>query len=756
MILLLLAFGCGSAALSWYQHRSANDASQQTDAILQQHLPTLTQLQQLGQLQQQLTLAVIHASKQTSFTPLRQQLQQQLRHYYQHAGSQRLPARIHEPLRRLLFSQSQLLDLAEQQRRSNNPSIATEISALIASNTAALTQLNARFNLELNEQLGQQRQAMRTNHQRSLWLALLLSGTSLVTAIGLYRGSTEYQQRLRLASFAEQSPLPILRCSSDGVIRYANPATKALINNTDGVHSEAELLPDLSGRIQTLGRLGHTQAQWQQQIGTDHYSVNATLLLGAELVQIHLLNDSGAHQAQQELAHRSNFDALTGLPNRQQLLQECDYWSQQPGCCFSFGTINLQQFERVSNQLSFASADEIMQQFSRRLSLALHQLNLAEAKLYRFEGTHYGVLLVHQCQKESLQLVAQQLLQSCQRPLTTSDQLHTFHLTINQGYAAYPTQAKTVAELLAFADIAAREALHCDQQSLLFEPQMHQRQQQFAQLENELRGAEQRGELTLMYQPQLQLQRQQIYGTEALIRWRHPERGLISPAEFIPVAEQSGLIIPIGDWVLRTACAQARQWHQQGLPVRMSINLSAKQFQQPHFVDKVAAILTQTQVDPSLIELELTESLLMEDIATTNELLRQLKQLGVQLAIDDFGTGYSSLAYLKRFPVDTLKVDRCFVANLPDDAQDSAIVSSVLDLAAHLQLTVVAEGVETDEQRHWLQQHQCHVMQGFWFSRPLAAEACQQLLQQSFQAKTTTKTSETKRPQPASKPLPQA
>jgi len=245
-----------------------------------------------------------------------------------------------------------------------------------------------------------------------------------------------------------------------------------------------------------------------------------------------------------------------------------------------------------------------------------------------------------------------------------------------------------------------------------------------------LRRALERDEFLLHYQPKIDLATGSIGGMEALIRWRHPVKGLVPPLQFIPLAEETGLIVPIGQWVLRTACAQTKAWQAGGLsPLRIAVNLSARQFSQDSLLEDVARVLAETGLEAPLLELEITESMVMRNPAHAVALLDSLKAMGVHLSIDDFGTGYSSLSYLKRFPIDNLKIDRSFIQDLPADGEDAAITRAIIAMAHSLRLTVVAEGVETEKQRTFLHQHGCNEMQGFLFSKPLSAEDFVTLLQ---------------------------
>jgi EAL domain-containing protein (putative c-di-GMP-specific phosphodiesterase class I) len=248
-------------------------------------------------------------------------------------------------------------------------------------------------------------------------------------------------------------------------------------------------------------------------------------------------------------------------------------------------------------------------------------------------------------------------------------------------------------------------------------------------LENDLRRALERDEFVVYYQPQVNVASQQIVGVEALVRWRHPERGLVLPEDFIPAAEESGLIVPLGEWVLRIACAQAKAWQKAGLPrIHVGVNLSARQFQQRNLLELVRQVLSDSGLDPHCLQLEITESAAMHDVDFTRKVLGNLKEMGVQVAIDDFGSGHSSLNYLKQLPIDDVKIDQSFVRDLATDSNDAAIVGSIVAMTHELNLKVVAEGVETEEQLMFLRDRQCDVVQGFLFSKPVPADVVEQII----------------------------
>ena len=307
-----------------------------------------------------------------------------------------------------------------------------------------------------------------------------------------------------------------------------------------------------------------------------------------------------------------------------------------------------------------------------------------------------------------------------------------FFVTCSIGVAVYPSDGTPADSLIEHADIAMYRAKKLGRNNFQFyTPAMNEESLERVRIESALRVALERKEFVLHYQPQVDLQSGRIVGMEALIRWQHPELGMVPPARFIGIAEDTGLIVPIGAWVMRTACAQNKAWQDAGLgKLRVAVNLSARQFGAADLLPGIEAALLDTGLEPDCLELELTESLFMSDITPAVELLHRMKALGVKLSIDDFGTGYSSFSYLSRFPIDVLKIDRSFVSDITQDANDAAIVASIIALAHNLRLSVIAEGVETAEQLDYLRHQGCDEMQGYYFSRPLPAREFEQLLRQ--------------------------
>ena len=308
----------------------------------------------------------------------------------------------------------------------------------------------------------------------------------------------------------------------------------------------------------------------------------------------------------------------------------------------------------------------------------------------------------------------------------------SFRITSSFGAAIYPKDGESAEALLANADAAMYSAKEAGGDELVFYvPEINANLRERLTLLDDLRNADPSRDFVLHYQPQINLRSGAIFAVEALIRWRHPRLGLAPPAKFIPIAEESGLIVPIGDWALHEACRQNKAWQDAGLPpIAVCVNVSARQFRENHIVCAVAQALAESGLEPKYLELELTESLVMQDVDRAIETMKELRALGVRLSIDDFGTGYSSLSALKRFPVERLKIDRSFIQDLPDDEDDCAVASAIISLGQKLNLKVIAEGVETEEQIAFLRDNHCDELQGFHFSRPVAADAIPALLVQ--------------------------
>lgn len=430
---------------------------------------------------------------------------------------------------------------------------------------------------------------------------------------------------------------------------------------------------------------------------------------------------------EQELEFQSRHDILTGLANRLLLRERLEQDMAVARCSSTplwVVFIDLDRFKFVNDTLGHDAGDILLKSVAERLRSATREVDTVA----RLGGDEFVLLLPQHGIDNPGVAILQHILDAVALPMCLGE--YEFFLSCSMGVAVYPDDGVSGETLIKHADIAMYRAKEQGRGNWQFyASNMNAITLERLSLESELRHALVRQQFHLEYQPQLDLASGKVVGMEALLRWRHPQLGLIAPASFIGLAEEMGLIIPIGDWVLRTACAQARAWQLAGLgPLRLAVNLSARQFKQKNLLHAVAAALMETGLDATQLELELTESMVMHNVEQATAIMGNLKVLGVQLSIDDFGTGYSSLSYLRHFPIDVLKIDKSFVNDITHSADDAAIVRAIISLAHSLRLKVIAEGVETAQQLAFLRQHGCDQMQGYLFSRPLTATAFEALL----------------------------
>ena len=442
-----------------------------------------------------------------------------------------------------------------------------------------------------------------------------------------------------------------------------------------------------------------------------------------------VLNDLSARRRDEaRLNALANYDALTALPNRamfHQRLQRSLAHAQRFNEGLTVLFLDLDRFKNVNDTLGHDAGDRLLQSVAGRLKGCLRESDT----LARLGGDEFGLLIEQVTDTRFAGSVARKLLQAIAEVLMVDGQ--EYNITASIGISAYPADGSDATTLLKNADIAmyrAKERGGNNAQSYAADMNVHSMAR--LSLETGLRHALERGEFLLHYQPKMDIASGRIIGMEALLRWMRPGTGMVSPAEFIPLAEETGLIVPIGAWVLKAACERNRAWQRQGMPpLRVAVNLSARQFVQANLVSEVARVLDASGLAPQWLELEITESMVMNDPEGAIRTLRQLKSMGIALAIDDFGTGYSSLGYLKRFPIDNIKIDRSFIKDIPLSNDDATITRTIIDMTHNLRLKVVAEGVETGAQQEFLREHGCDEMQGYYFSRPLAEDAFLKLVQ---------------------------
>lgn len=440
---------------------------------------------------------------------------------------------------------------------------------------------------------------------------------------------------------------------------------------------------------------------------------------------------SAQKETEERISHMAHHDALTGLPNRlhvQIVLEQEIAAARREGTAVAVMFIDLDRFKIINDTLGHGVGDGLLVEVGRRIRETVRGSDVVA----RLGGDEFVVVTAGERAFSGAGNLAEKILGTLSRPYEIAG--HEMHLSASIGIGLFPQDGETVDTLMKCADTAMYHAKRGGRSRFHFYTEhMNRRTREQLVLENSLHQALQRDEFLIHYQPQADVATGHLVGAEALVRWQHPERGLVGPDEFIGIAEESSLILAIGEWVLRRVCAQTRAWKEAGLPrVPVAVNLSARQFRQDNLAEHIGRILAEYGTEPVEIELEITESTAMEHADAAAKTLHALHRAGFSIAIDDFGTGYSSLSYLKRFPVDRLKIDRSFIMDIPADLNDAAIAQAVIQMAAGLGLKVVAEGVETQVQRDFLRARGCHFMQGYWYSRPLPADAFEQFLRDSL------------------------
>jgi diguanylate cyclase (GGDEF)-like protein len=430
--------------------------------------------------------------------------------------------------------------------------------------------------------------------------------------------------------------------------------------------------------------------------------------------------------SEQRIHHIAHHDVLTGLPNRvllQDRLTQAAAYANRSGNPLWVMLIDLDRFKFVNDSLGHKAGDLLLKTVAQRLRDSVRESDTVA----RLSGDEFVAILTEYPDAALTPEVTQRIMRAVAQPVMLEGK--EFFVTCSIGVAVYDPDGTPAQRLIEHADIAMYRAKKMGRNNTQFyQPAMNEEALERIRIESALRNALERNEFVLHYQPQLDLQSGAVVGMEALIRWRHPELGMVAPHRFIGLAEETGLIVPIGAWVLQTACAQAKAWRDTGhRPLRIAVNLSPRQFSEPNLVASIAEVLRHTGLPPSCLEIELTEGLFMHDVALAVELLHKLKALGLALSIDDFGTGYSSFSYLRKFPIDVLKIDRSFVSDIVE-GDEAAIVVSIIALAHNLKLRVIAEGVETASQLDYLRRNGCDEIQGYYFSPPVPAADFERLL----------------------------
>lgn len=439
------------------------------------------------------------------------------------------------------------------------------------------------------------------------------------------------------------------------------------------------------------------------------------------------IDETERHQSDERLKQMAHFDTLTGLANRslfKERVEQTLLHAKRNYFNFAVMFLDLDKFKNVNDSIGHQIGDMLLKEVAQRLLAPLRKSDTVA----RMGGDEFEILLSEIANPDDAAIVAEKIITALNEPFYLNE--HECRIGVSIGISIFPKDGDTVGLLTKNADMAMYHVKeHGRNRYEFFNPSMDEAVQERRKLELALRGALQRNEFTINYQPQVNIKTGKLMGCEALIRWHHPEMGLISPDKFIPIAEETMMVVPIGEWVLRTVCNQNRLWQQKGFPPqRVSVNLSAYQFKDDMFVNKVIAILKETGLEPKDLDIEITESGLMKNVELSIQTMNKLHNIGVHISVDDFGTAYSSLLYLKRFPIDILKIDQNFIRNCTTDPSDAVITSTIISMAHRLNMIVIAEGVEDISQLELLRVFNCDEVQGFIFSKSIPAEDFEKLL----------------------------
>ena len=580
----------------------------------------------------------------------------------------------------------------------------------------------ARFDLANLTLTGQQFEyilvALTNNIQQEAWegaensqekieiiIYLVFAFSSLIFIAALFIGYYTQEnikrtaKRRALAMFPERNPNPVLNLDWSGKILFSNPACDKLLKKINAPGNDMNmLLPhDFLDNLKDWKKEHCQQVNFEASIGNLSLDYSLSLLPDLESCHLYIEDVTERKKAQDQLTFQALHDVHTGLPNRRQLEARITQLINNR-TAFSALYLSIDRFKFISSTQGYNIGDLVIRHLGQKL-VGLCENQEYPIESFRLEGSTF-CFIVHSHFTAYVQQVAKNIQDAMDEPLPVRE--HRYYLNLSMGYCHYPEDGNDPQSLITNGNAALNHARKIGDSCEAYSPDLHALEQSWLPIEAGMRLALEKKQFILHYQAKVDANSTQIKGAEALIRWREEDGNMISPGIFIPVAEQTGLIIKIGQWVIEEACRQAKEFSNNGHHIQLAINISARQFQYRHFLKQLEAAIEYSGVDPRNIELEITESLIMENAEQSISIMKQLKKMGFALAIDDFGTGYSSLSYLKRFPIDTLKVDQAFVRNLETDVADQSIVRAIVDLGKHLGLKIVAEGVETEGQWHFL------------------------------------------------------
>ncbi len=525
-----------------------------------------------------------------------------------------------------------------------------------------------------------------------------------------------------LARLASDSPTPVMRVSNEGVLLYANmPSLPIMSRWRVAVHGHVH--QEFRAEVLETQRLGQPR-EVEFTIGDQRYVFTMVPIPDAGHVNIYGRDVTDERVATEHMTHLANHDVLTGLPNRKRFLDRLTdaMASENPAGAVFF--LDLDHFKEVNDTLGHLIGDQLLQTVARRLLSTVRKSDLVA----RLGGDEFAILMAGGITEKPAEEHAQRIIKALARPFQIES--NTLHIGVSIGISFFSDGPLIVEDAVRNADMAMYRAKSEGRNTYrFFQPDYDFELRRRLELETDIRSAIVDNQFNLHFQPKVDVVSGRIIGAEALIRWKHPKHGNLGPGEFIPAAERSGLVVPMGDWVIREACNQLKKWASSGMePLSIAVNLSPIQLKDHAFLSSVKEHWAQTGLDPALLEFEITESVVMHDVDHSLGVMRHLSDLGFGLSVDDFGTGYSSLSYLRRFPIDKIKIDKSFVAEMTDDNDAAAIVGTIIGLGRNLNLGVVAEGVETAMQFNQLKRLGCDEGQGYLFSRPLPVNDFEALL----------------------------
>ncbi len=616
-----------------------------------------------------------------------------------------------------LHHQTYNLSVSLDQAQKTSPINKKHIDTMLGDITAISAQMNNHtYHIikTLKKNIENKGLLIQTKTQTAVYLVILSSALLIAILLATSHCIIKWS---RYISFPERNPNPVLSLNENGILVYSNPGANTTASSL-GLTSTIDMLPPLLKEKLALARsIGQSGAYWEYKIANQIFSCRIRHQSDLNSYHVYLADITNHKQTEEKLQHLAYHDSLTGLPNRHSFenMLTLVLQNKRVGAVL---LLRLDRFRFIVEALGHASADQALIAIANRLSpLASHDENFT-CHIHSFESDIFAILLPNTSQEDELLTFAQQIIE-LMHPLFILDE-RELHLSLSIGISIFPDDGQDPKTLLRHADMALQQVKLAGGNNIRrYLPAMDYRSLERLELLQELRDAEKRGEMELHYQPQFDIFSAEIIGVEALIRWNHPQRGMVSPADFIPLAEETDMIISIGEWVLTTACKQNKAWQDAGFkPMVVAVNISPRQFQSPDLQAHVEHSLKNSGLEPCWLGLELTESAAMHDAEIAASILGALRSLDIKLSIDDFGTGYSSLAYLKRFPIDKLKIDQSFVRNMTHENSDAAIIKTIITLGHSLGLKLIAEGVENHDQFSMLKDFGCEEIQGYLFGKP--------------------------------------